>query len=108
MFNVFMNDITITRGDDASFDIGITYNDKCMRYVMQQGDKLTFTVKKAAADETAILQKVLTEPKLVIAAADTAKLEFGSYKYDLQMTFADGKIQTVAEGNFVLGEELTT
>nr|DAN19122.1 MAG TPA: hypothetical protein [Caudoviricetes sp.] len=107
MFNVFMNDITMTKGDDASFDVSISYNDKCKPYVMQQGDVLTFTVKKAVADETATIEKTLTELKLVIAAADTQELEVGSYKYDLQMTFADGRVQTVAVGNFVLEEEIT-
>jgi hypothetical protein len=107
MFNVFMNDITMTKGDDASFDVGISYNDKCRPYVMQQGDVLTFTAKKAADDETAAILKTLTELKLVIAAADTKELEVGSYKYDLQLTFADGRVQTVAVGNFVLEEEIT-
>lgn len=107
MFNVFMNDITMTKGDDASFDVGITYENKCKRYVMQQGDALEFTAKKTAADETAVIQKTLTEMKLVLAAADTKELDAGSYRYDLQIAFADGRVQTVAVGNFVLEEEIT-
>nr|DAU94700.1 MAG TPA: hypothetical protein [Bacteriophage sp.] len=107
MFNVFMNDITMTKGDDASFDVSVSYDDKCKPYVMQQGDVLTFTAKKTAADEAAVIQKTLTELKLVLAAADTKDLDAGSYKYDLQLTFADGRVQTVAVGNFVLEEEIT-
>lgn len=107
MFNVFMNEITMTKGDDASFDVSVSYNDKCKPYVMQQGDVLVFTVKKTAADEAAVIQKTLTELRLVLASADTKELAADNYKYDLQLTFADGRVQTVAVGNFVLNEEIT-
>lgn len=108
MYNVFMNDISMHRGDDAEFDIIVTDNTGCGEYTLQDGDSLKFSMKKSIDDSELVLTKNLNKSKLIIAHSDTASLDFGSYVYDIQLTFADGKIQTIIVGKLELEKEVGT
>lgn len=108
MYNVFMNDISMHRGDDAEFDVLVTDNTGCGDYELKDGDTLKFSMKKSIDDSEIALTKTLDGSKLVIAHGDTAGLDFGSYVYDIQLTFANGKVQTIIVGNFELEKEVGT
>jgi len=66
---------------------------------------LPATVRATPASEV-LFQK--TGPEIVIAPEDTTALAFGTYCYDVQITLADGTVDTVIPKNeFVVLEEVT-
>jgi hypothetical protein len=65
-------------------------------YTVQNDDVLTLTVKKDITDTEPIIEKKVTgnttfhlEPK------DTTGLNFGKYKYDVQINTAEGEVYTI-------------
>ena len=97
--------ITITRGDTASFSISIT-DASGAAYEPQEGDVVTFTVKKSTKTEDILIQK--TGTSISLAHEDTADLKYGTYAYDVQLTYASGDIDTfIGPADFVVTEEVT-
>ena len=108
MFEVNGNNIKLTRGD--SFYCQLTVNQGEEPYVFQEGDELRFALKRKLktpgggnyADCEALLTKTIPTDTLILALApaDTKSLKFGSYDYDIQLTFADGAVDTFINGDF--------
>lgn len=97
--------IMLTRGDTASFDI-IILDSSGEVYTPQPGDDVTFTVKKSATKEDALISK--TGTSISLTHEDTANLRYGNYVYDVQMAYASGDIDTfIGPAVFVLTEEVT-
>lgn len=97
--------ITLTRGDYASFHIDIE-DATGGEYTPQTGDVVTFTVKKNTKTEEVLIQK--TGQDIEIEHEDTAELRYGTYAYDVQLTYANGHIDTfIGPADFVLTEEVT-
>lgn len=97
--------ITITRGDTASFSISIT-DASGAAYEPQEGDTVTFTVKKSTKTDDILIQKTGTAVQL--EHEDTADLKYGTYVYDVQLTYASGAIDTfIGPADFVVTEEVT-
>lgn len=94
----------LTRGDTAQFTI-TPYKNKS-RYELQEGDVINFTIKKSTRENVAIISK--TGMEIEILPQDTSNLEYGTYKYDCQLTFADGRVDTfIGPYDFVITEEVT-
>ena len=74
------NVITLTRGDTCAFDVEIK-TDSGATYIPQEGDVVTFTVKKDTKTADVIIQK--TGSTIVLNPADTRSLKYGSYLYDV-------------------------
>lgn len=88
--------IQLTRGDTARIAVDLTNEVDNKEYVMQKDDTLVLSVKKTINDEKALIQKSLTGGNTFhIEPKDTAPLKFGQYKYDVQLTTADGDVFTV-------------
>lgn len=105
MFSIDGNTISITRGDTGKFDIELKNIDGT-EYEPQEGDVVTFTVKKGTSEEEILIQK--TGLSIEIEPADTAELTYGTYKYDIQVTFANGEVCTVITPNdFKVKDEVT-
>lgn len=109
MFNISLNgEIRLTRGDSAEFEINVVYENG-ERYILNQGDKLTFTIKKKTTDKNSLISKkaditgfVKIEPK------DTEGFNFGVYKYDVELTTEKGDVYTVIPPtDFHICEEVT-
>lgn len=97
--------ITLTRGDYASFTIEMK-DASGETYELQEGDVVYFTVKKSTKDETILIQKTGTE--IEILPADTEELSYGTYRYDCQLSPADGKVDTfIGPAEFVITDEVT-
>lgn len=106
LFKIEYGKIFITRGDTASFNIEVRQPDKRTVYELAEGDNLTFTVKQTDSEVDFLIQKVGATVKL--ASDDTKKLAYGQYWYDVQLTFADGTINTIiAPTPFVVCSEIT-
>ena len=96
MFSVSKSgEIKLTRGDTARLTVTIT-DGTGQPYIVQNDDVVTLTVKKDVKDTEVLIEKKLTggdtfhiEPK------DTATLDFGKYKYDVQINTAEGEVYTV-------------
>lgn len=108
MFTIFDNDISITRGDNATLHVTMTTLDG-EPYQLTQEDTLVLTVKKKTKDVTALIHLVADENgTFSIEPDDTNFLKFGSYKYDIQLTTSDGKIYTIIPPSiFKVSEEVT-
>lgn len=97
--------ISLTRGDYASFTIEMK-DASGEPYVLQEGDEVYFTVKRSTKDEEYLIQKTGTE--IEILPADTEEFAYGTYKYDVQLSPADGKIDTfIGPSDFIITEEVT-
>lgn len=108
MFTISENEIRITRGDTGKIDIDIA-NSEGEPYVRDQGDVVLFTVKAAPTDLQYVIQKTIDEDNtFTIEPEDTAKLNYGVYFYDVQITRADGSVCTIiTPSQFIIEEEVT-
>lgn len=97
--------ITLTRGDSASFHIDIV-DSTGDAYELQDGDVVYFTVKKSTKTTDIVMQK--TGQDIVIDPSDTADLKYGTYAYDVQLSYAGGGVDTfIGPADFVVTEEVT-
>ncbi|MBQ4430637.1 MAG: hypothetical protein II877_03965 [Synergistaceae bacterium] len=100
--------IYLTRGDSANVTVGIkdsSGND----YEPVAGDKIYFRLKKGVFGKGLVFMKEIDPATrtLVLMPSDTAKLDFTSYRYEIELVTAGGDRYTVIEdGEFVVGVEL--
>ena len=93
--------ITLTRGDSFYTQIGMKTEDG-QPYVPQEGDSVRFVMKHPKivngeyADTDPVMEKTIPTDTLIltIAPADTSELAFGRYVYDIEITFANGDVDT--------------
>lgn len=98
------NVITLTRGDTCAFDVEIK-TDSGSTYTPQEGDVITFTVKKDTKTADIIIQK--TGSTIVLNPADTRSLKYGSYLYDVTLTTISEAVYTIiTPTEFILAEEV--
>lgn len=91
--------ITMTRGDTFARTLVLTKNDA--PYVPQEGDVIRFAMAQVYKDKPGyelLLEKVIPNDTLLwkIEPNETSSLAYGNYKYDLQITYADGTVETFA------------
>lgn len=109
MFTISENEIHITRGDTGKIDLDIKTSEG-EPYVRDEGDVVKFTVKAAPTDLQYVIQKTIDEENtFTIEPEDTAKLNYGVYFYDVQITRAeDNSVCTIiTPSQFVIEEEVT-
>lgn len=101
--------IKLTRGDTAHLTVSIMNSITRTAHDVSDTDVLTLSVKKNIKDPEPCLQKTVTgSDTFHIEPDDTNGLEFGSYKYDVQLTTSGGDVYTVVEpSNFVIMQEVT-
>lgn len=108
MLTIKGTNIRLTRGDSA--EITLTLTDSAGdAYVPSEGDVIRFSMKKRHSDEEPCLEIGIPTDTLIlsIAPADTKSLDFGDYKYDISISFADGREDTFIEyATFTIGEEI--
>lgn len=99
------NSIELTRGDSLDLHIDLKDEDG-EAYTLKEGDELTLTVKRSASSSEALITKHGQD--ISILPEDTSALEFGVYRYDVQLTTLDGRVCTVIKpSDFVVAEEVT-
>lgn len=97
--------ITLTRGDYASFHIDI-YDQNREIYELQEDDIVVFTVKRNTRTKDAIIRKDGID--IEIFPSDTSDVSYGTYSYDVQLTSADGHVDTfIGPADFIIAEEVT-
>ena len=109
------NNVTMTRGD--TFIAQIEMKDKNgVVYSPMQGDVIRFTLrdpkmnnkKTKYYDSDPLVTKIVPNNTLLLRLdpADTKNLGFGEYVYFVELTYANGVVDTfIAESSFVLTPE---
>lgn len=106
MYSASGSNITLTRGDTFKAKIDISINGNV--YTPVEGDSIRFAMKANYADPAPLLNIdiPINTLKLVLNPDDTKSLEYGSYVYDIQLTHANGDIDTFIKGRLKLTEEV--
>lgn len=106
------NTVIMTRGDTEIIRISIKKPDGT-EYEPMQGDRIRFALKRNYDDEdTLILKDIpIATMELKIDPIDTKNLEAGQmkgrYKYDIELTQANGDVSTVIpRADFIILEEV--
>ena len=92
MFKIVNNKISLTRGDSAQIRLLVTSDGVPYNY---DKDTIVFSVKKSTTTVEYIFQKTVENGVIYIEPEDTNDLQYGSYKYDVQLTTKDGHVCTI-------------
>lgn len=105
------NVLNLTKGNSCIIDITPIDEETKQPYILQDGDKVLFTVKDRIFQ--AVLQKTLTNEdyddddtslNLAIDPQDTIGMRVGEYDYDCLLLTADGQAVTFISSKFILSE----
>lgn len=108
MQRVSNTSITLTRGDTFKADIILT-DSTGAPYVPDAGDEIRFAMKEDYCDSVPAIVKVIPNDSLLLwlEPEDTKSLPIGKYVYDIQITFANGDVDTfINRASFTLAEEV--
>lgn len=114
-YSVENNVIRLTRGD--TMNVTIELYDGDLPYEPQTGDSCRFAVKRNRMnipgteydDSTPVILKTIPMDtmKLELEPNDTKSLGFGEYVYDIELTKADGTVDTfITASRFILTPEV--
>lgn len=109
MYEINGTSIKLTRGDSFYCTVGMKNKDDGTDYEPQEGDVVRFALKKKYQDvDPLILKNIPTDTlTLHLEPEDTKDLAFGSYVYDIELTKANGDVDTfIYEAEFELTKEV--
>ena len=101
-------DIELTRGDTFKRTLVLT-DAEGNPFTPAEGDEIRFALKKKVKDETVLINKVVPNDTLLLKLnpEDTKELAFGDYVYDIQITYANGEVDTfITVSKFKITEEV--
>jgi len=110
MVNINGTTITITRGDTLDALVEIIQSDG-NPYPVQPDDVIRFALKQKYSDREPLLRKTIPHDSmnLRLESEETKLLKAGGlpYVYDIEITMADGTVDTFIErAKFVVTEEV--
>lgn len=108
MKTVTGNRINLTRGDTCRVQLTL-YTSEGELYTPTEGDVIRFAAKKAYEDPVPLIYIVIPNDTLIleIKPTHTKNLAFGAYVYDIQLTCADGTVDTfITKGILKIEEEV--
>lgn len=99
--------ISLVRGDTLKVRVEILKNNNTI-YTPQNGDTLRFAMKKDYSSSRVLINKSIPTDTLILhlKPEDTKKLAFGEYVYDIEITFANGDVDTFITGKFEIKPEV--
>ena len=110
MLKISGTTITLTRGDSANILLDLQYKNSGESYVPEEGDSIRFAMKKTYSDllPSLVLVNIPIDSLILhISPEDTKYLAYGDYKYDIQLTKANGDIDTFIDlATFIITEEV--
>lgn len=103
--------IYLTRGDtfEARVEAILPDSEGAEPYVPVKGDTVRFAMKANYEDEEPLVVKniPIDTMLLILTPEDTKGLPFGKYVYDIQITYADGRVDTfITKARLRLTEEV--
>ena len=110
MVSINGSTITITRGDTLDATLELFTGDGAP-YEVQEGDVIRFALKRNYADKETVLYKdiPIDTLRLRLEATETKRLRaaWTPYVYDIQLTTADGTVDTfIDRGKLIVTEEV--
>jgi len=110
------NKITMTRGDTLIAEVSIT-DSQGDPYYPESGDTVRFALKhplmtsgnKNYKDKEPLIEKDIPINSMILQLdpEDTKPLDFGRYVYDIELTYADGRVDTfITTAEFNLSPEV--
>lgn len=82
-------------------------NEDGSNYVPRESDKVYFRLKKFATYPDILIEKQLSGLILELTPADTIGLDFGVYRYEIELVTGDGRHYTViCDEPFVIEKEI--
>ena len=105
--------ITLPRGHSAwlKFQMFVKDDDDSEEeeYILRPGDVCYFGMKEDVDDDEPLILKRLDGYVLHLLPEDTEGLDFGTYTYDVNITYADGDRQTyIRKAKFKIDKEAHT
>lgn len=100
--------ITITKGDTLRVEISV-YDADGDPYIPQAGDSFRFALKQTYRDDEPLILKPISNDDLLLelTAEETKALKApSSYVYDIELTMADGTVDTFITGTLRTKEEV--
>lgn len=107
----------MTRGDTAQIHVTMAYKKSRPKeyYIPQDGDTIRFAMStkvneccRCREEEQTVLTKIIPIDTQILRLdpIDTKELDFGEYWYDIELTYADGRVDTfIANATIELGKE---
>ena len=115
MLKITGHRVYLTRGDSCILKIGMKNKHTRQIYIPVPGDTLRFALKTKAScgcpnseeEHTVLTKSIPIETQVLeLVPSDTKGLPYGEYWYDIEITFADGRVDTfIADATFELGRE---
>lgn len=98
--------ISLVRGDTLKLKVNIYLDDEL--YIPQQGDTVRFAMKQTYTGNRLLIIKPIPIDTLVLQLdpQDTKTFSFGRYVYDIEITFANGDVDTFISGELELTPEI--
>ena len=96
MFKIINNKIQLTRGDTFRATLDIT-DSEGNTFNPSSGDVIRFAMKKQYSDDDPLIKKIIQNGLLQLDPQDTSGLPFGDYVYDIEITYANGDVDTFIE-----------
>lgn len=116
MIKISGTKIKMTRGDTLRVQVNLTRDGEA--YEPAQGDTVRFAMRPAGLNATQTeyanpicIDKTIPNDTMILELepSDTAELGFGKYVYDIEVTFADGAVDTpIASASLTLTPEVAT
>lgn len=115
MYEINGTTIRLTRGDTLICTVSLTKDGTA--YTPVEGDSIRFAMKRnvlnvsktAYIDTNPLIQKTIPINTMIlqIDPVDTASLPFDEYVYDMEITFANGSVDTfITQAKFVILPEV--
>lgn len=103
MLTIENNNIHLTRGDSASFELEVT-DSEGNPYTPKTGDEFIFNVKINDMVIPLILTKKFdSNMEMTITSEESTKLNFGTYLYDIKLV-NNNVVDTFILGNLIIEE----
>lgn len=114
MYSINGTTISLTRGDTLLVQVGMTRDGTA--YTPVEGDSVRFALKSGLnatgkefkESDPLILKPIPIETMILrLDPEDTKGLSFGNYRYDIEITFANGDVDTfITDSTFKLTPEV--
>ena len=110
MVQIKGNTIRMTRGDTLDAELAIRLADGSA-YEPQEGDRIRFALKRKVTDKRVVLEKDIPADtlRLRLESDETKRLrpDWAPYVYDVQLTTADGTVDTfIDKGKIIVTDEV--
>lgn len=116
MYEIVGTTIRLTRGDTFVTEVGMRSKTTKEPYIPQEGDVVRFALKRKLfgpdkgyyIDQKPLVLKVIPNETLVLRVdpEDTKPYKFGIYAYDIELTYANGTVDTFLSGDLELLPEV--